>query len=134
MGNTVNIILVGLSVILGFIGFFFVLKIWLVWKRVDINVLKARVFLDPKFLIRNWVYIFITGAFIVLRRIMELSNLLEKNIMTPEITIVFNLMGLIVVALLVILAYYWYKLVDTAIEHNVRKVAPDLNKKEAITR
>ncbi len=96
MENTINIILVALSVILGFIGFFFVLKIWLVWKRVDINVLKARVFLDPNFLIRNWVFIFITGAFIVVRRIMELSDLLDKNILTPEITVVFNLMGLVV--------------------------------------
>ena len=126
MDNTINIILVGLSVISGFIGFFFVLKIWLVWKRVDINVLKARVFLDPNFLIRNWVYIFITGAFIVVRRILELSDLLEKNILTPEITVVFNMMGLAVVALLVILAYYWYKLVDTAIEHKVRRDAQEL--------
>jgi len=126
MGNSINIILVGLSVILGFIGFFFVLKICFVWKRVDINVLKARVFLDPNFLIRNWIYIFITGAFIVVRRILELSDLLEKNILTPEITVVFNMMGLAVVALLVILAYYWYKLVDTAIEHKVRRDAQEL--------
>lgn len=117
MDNAVNIILVACSVITGFIGFFFVLKIWLVWKKVDMNVLKARVFLDPNFLIRNWVFIFITGAFIVLRRIIELSELLDKNLLTPEMNIIFNLMGLAVVSLLVILAYYWYKLVESAIEH-----------------
>ncbi|MDP2766934.1 MAG: hypothetical protein Q8O41_05730, partial [Candidatus Methanoperedens sp.] len=77
MDNTINIILVFSSVAVAFIGLFFVLKIWLVWKRVDINVLKARVFLDKKFLVRNWIYIFIIGAFIVMRRIMELYDLLE---------------------------------------------------------
>jgi hypothetical protein len=125
MGNTMNIILVGLSVILGFMGLFFVLKIWFVWKRVDINLLKARVFLNPNFLIRNWIYIIITGAFIVVRRIFELFELIEKNIWTPEITIFFNMMGLVVVALLVTLAYYWYKLVDSAIVLNIRRDAPE---------
>ena len=124
MGNEINIILVLCSVIVGFIGFYFVLRIWMVWKNVDMNVLKARVFLDPNFLIRNWVYIFITGAFIVLRRILELSELLDKNLLMPKITVIFNLMGLAVVTLLVLLAYYWYKLVDSALEHNTRKGTP----------
>ncbi len=128
MDNTINVILAALSVILGFIGFFFVLKIWLTWGQVDINVLKARVFLDPNFLIRNWVYIFITGAFIVVWRLLELSNLLYTNFLAQNITIVFDLMGLVIITLLVILAYYWYKLVDSAIEHNSRKVEPELKK------
>ncbi len=124
MGNEINIILVSCSVIVGFIGFSFVLRIWRVWKNVDMNVLKARVFLDPKFLIRNWVYIFITGAFIVVRRVLELSELLNKDLLTPEIIIIFNLIGLAVVTLLVLLAYHWYKLVDSALEHNIRKDTP----------
>lgn len=127
MENTINIILVACSVIFGFMGFFFVLKIWLVWKQVDMNVLKARVFLDPKFLIRNWVYIFIAGAFIVMRRILELFKLLKIPVL-EDMTIIFDLMGLVVVALLVMLAYYWYKLVDSAIEHNVRKDASGRSK------
>lgn len=128
MDNAINIILVACSVITGFIGLFFVMKIWLVWKKVDMNVLKARVFLDQNFLIRNWVFIFITGAFIVLRRILELSELLDKNLLTPEMNNIFNLMGLAVVALLVMLAYYWYKLVDSALEHSKTKDAPGLHK------
>jgi len=126
MDNTINIILVALSVITGFVGFFFVFKIWLVWKHVDINVLKARVFLDPNFLIKNWVYIFITGAFIVIRRILQLIDLSGLPKLSSEMIIIFDLMGLMVVCLLVRLAYYWYKLVDSAIEHNSRKNAPEL--------
>ncbi|MDP2841250.1 MAG: hypothetical protein Q8O17_03100 [Candidatus Methanoperedens sp.] len=128
MENEINIILVACSVIIGFIGFFFVLKIWLVWKQVDMNVLKARVFLDPKFLIRNWVFIFIAGAFIVMRRILHLFDLLELPKLSSEMTIIVDFMGLAVVVLLVLLAYYWYKLVDSAIEHNPRKDAPELQK------
>jgi len=127
MENTINIILVACSVIFGFMGFFFVLKIWLVWKQVNMNVLKARVFLDPKFLIRNWVYIFIAGAFIVMRRILELFKLLKIPVL-EDMTIIFDLIGLVVVALLVLLAYHWYKLVDSALEHKVRKDAPELQK------
>jgi hypothetical protein len=123
MENTIEIILVTCSVIIGFIGFFFVVNIWLVWKKVDLNVLKARVFLDPNFLIKNWVYIFITGAFIVIRRILQLFDLL-KIPMLKDITVLFDLMGTVVIALLVILAYYWYKLVDSAIEHKTRKDTP----------
>lgn len=118
MGGAINIILVTCSVAVAFIGLFFVLKIWLVWKRVDINVLKARVFLDPKFLIRNWVYIFIAGAFIVLQRIMQLLILLGIPIQSPEETILYDVTGLAVVALLVLLAYHWYKLVYSAIERS----------------
>jgi hypothetical protein len=128
MENELNIIIAACSVIIGFIGFFFVLKIWLVWKQVDRNVLKARVFLDPNFLVRNWVLIFIAGAFIVIRRILYLFDLIELPKLSSEMTIIFDFMGLVVVVLLVVLAYYWYKLVDSAIEHNVRKDAPMLKK------
>jgi len=118
MDGTINIILVSGSVAVAFIGLFFVLKIWLVWKRVDRTVLKARVFLDEEFLVRNWIYIFIVGAFIVLRRILQLLILLGIPIQSPEETILSDVMGLAVVALLVLLAYYWYKMVYSAIEHS----------------
>ncbi len=128
MDNTINIILVACSVITGFIGLIFVLKIWLVWKKVDMNVLKARVFLDPKFLIRNWLYIFIAGAFIVMRRIMQLIELVDIQLKSSGIIIISDLMGLIVVILLVMLAYYWYKLVDSALEHTKKKDVQGLYK------
>lgn len=118
MDGTMNIILVTCSVAVAFIGLYFVLKIWLVWKRVDITVLKARVFLDEEFLVRNWIYIFIAGAFIVLRRILQLLILLGIPVQSPEETILSDVTGLAVMALLVLLAYYWYKLVYSAINRS----------------
>ncbi|WP_143311743.1 hypothetical protein, partial [Candidatus Methanoperedens nitratireducens] len=75
MDRIVDVILVICSVIVAFAGLYFVLKIWLVWKRVDMNVLKARVFLDNRFLMRNWLYIFIAGAFTALIRVLQLLSL-----------------------------------------------------------
>ena len=113
-----NIILVACSIIIGFIGLIFVMRIWLVWKRVDMNVLKARVFLSPKFLKRNWLLIFLAGAFIVIRRILQLFDLLDHPILNYDLTIIYDLMGVAVISLLVIMAYYWYNLVESAIEHS----------------
>ncbi len=114
MRNEINIILLALSVIIGFIGFFFVLKIFLVWRQVDMNVLKARVFLSKGFLVRNWIYIFLAGAIIVMRRLLALLDSLEISL-PSSIIILFDLLGVGVVVLLVLLAYYWYKLVYSAI-------------------
>ncbi|MDP2840972.1 MAG: hypothetical protein Q8O17_01685, partial [Candidatus Methanoperedens sp.] len=67
-------------------------------------------------------------AFIVMRRILHLFDLLELPKLSSEMTIIVDFMGLAVVVLLVLLAYYWYKLVDSAIEHSARKDAPELQK------
>lgn len=124
MDRTINVILVTCSVIVAFAGLYFVLKIWLVWKQVDMNVLKARVFLDDRFLVRNWMYIFIAGAFIALIRVLQLLSLSGVWIEGIDEAIISDLMGLAVVVLLVLLASHWYKLVYSAIgsshKENVR--------------
>lgn len=115
MDRTINVILVSCSVIVAFAGLYFVLKIWLVWKQVDMNVLRARVFLDDRFLVRNWIYIFIAGAFIALIMVLQLLSLSGVWIEGPGEAIISDLMGLAVVVLLVLLASHWYKLVYSAI-------------------
>lgn len=115
MTNIVSIILVGCSIIVAFIGLFFVFKIWLVWKRLDKNLLKTMVFLDENFLVRNWVYLLATGAFIALRRVIQFLELLGLPIQSPAETIIFDLMGLAVITLLVQLGYYWYRLIYSSL-------------------
>ncbi len=123
MDRTINVILVACSVIAAFAGLYFVLKIWLVWKRIDMNVLKARVFLDDKFLVRNWTYIFIAGAFIALIRVLQLLSLSGVWIEGIDEAIISDLMGLAVVVLLVLLASHWYKLVYSAIGSSHKKLS-----------
>ncbi|MDD1746054.1 MAG: hypothetical protein LUQ20_09675 [Candidatus Methanoperedens sp.] len=112
---SISLILVGCSIIVAFIGLFFVFKICLVWKRLDKNLLKTMVFLDENFLVRNWVYLLATGAFIALRRVIQFLELLELPIQSPAETIIFDLMGLAVITLLVQLGYYWYRLIYSSL-------------------
>ncbi len=111
MDRILNIILVSASVIIALAGLFFVLKIWTVWKRVDREVLKARVFLNSDFLEKNWTYVFLAGAFIAMRRVMQLLELLGFSVSIEWVTYLYDLMGIIVIVLLVMLAYHWYRLI-----------------------
>ncbi len=111
MDRTLNIILVSTSVITALAGLFFVFRIWTVWKRVDREILKARVFLNRDFLEKNWTYVFLAGAFIAMRRVMQLLELLGFSMNSEWVTYLYDLMGIIVIVLLVMLAYHWYKLV-----------------------
>ncbi len=115
MENIVSIILVGCSIIVAFIGLFFVFKIWLVWKRLDKNLLKTMVFLDENFLVRNWVYLLAAGTFIAVRRVIQFLGLLGFPIGGTAETIIFDLMGLAVITLLVQLGYYWYRLIYSSL-------------------
>jgi hypothetical protein len=130
MDRTINVILMTCSVIVAFAGLYFVLKIWLVWKRVDMNVLRARVFLDDRFLVKNWIYIFIAGAFIALIKVLQLLSLSGVWIEGPGEEIISDLMGLAVIIQLVLLASHWYKLVYSAIgsshKENVRLMSKNL--------
>jgi hypothetical protein len=114
MSDEIRIILVGSSVLTALIGLFLVIKIFMVWNRVDRNVLKARVFLDNTFLVKNWIFVFLTGAFIVVRIFVELLELLGFILIRTS-SIIFDLAGLAVIILLVLLAYYWYRMVYTTI-------------------
>lgn len=116
MENEINILIVSCSVLISLIGLYFVLKIWLVWKNVDKTILKARVFLDSSFLTKNWIFVFMAGAFIAIRRVMQLLELLESYLINIPVKIIGNLMGLSVIILLVLLAYYWYRLVYSTIK------------------
>lgn len=115
MSNEIRIIIVSSSVIIALIGLFFVMKIWMVWKQVNKNILKARVFLNSNFLMKNWIFVFLAGAFIAMRRVMQLLELLEFQITGTPVAIIFDLMGLAVIILLVLLAYHWYRLVYSTI-------------------
>ncbi len=114
MSNEIRIILVGSSVLTALIGLFLVIKICMVWNRVDLNVLKARVFLDNTFLVKNWIFVFLAGAFISLRRVVQLLELLGSPVISTS-SFLFDLSGLAVIILLVLLAYYWYRIVYTTI-------------------
>lgn len=110
-----NLLLV-LTIMLSFAGLYFVVRIWLVWGEVDKAVLKARVFLNDKFLIKNWLYVFLAGAFFVAHMTIKLivctTSLLSEHSAQWPIRII----DILVVLFLVVLAWEWYKLIKTVVE------------------
>jgi hypothetical protein len=102
---------VGGFVILGTIGFYLVIKIWTKWQKMDIDIIKARVFLNRKFLVKNWQYICISGASQITHQFLDLSismNYAGKTLLIETISSFLELMAL---GFLVLLAFEWYVLI-----------------------
>jgi hypothetical protein len=111
----VNLSLISLkaggSIVLGLIGLYLVLSIWTKWQKMDIDIIKARVFLNRKFLIKNWLYIFIAWASLVTHQFLDLSvslNFLDNTLLIETLSSFSVLMAL---GFLVLLAFEWYVMV-----------------------
>ena len=102
-------VLAGSSVILACIGFYFVSRVWAKWRKMDMDFLRARVFLNKKFLERDWVYIFFSGATLTghqLIKFLTSSNYIESTWIT-QASYVLEWLALVFI---VILAYDWFVL------------------------
>jgi len=98
----------GGSVVLGLLGLYLVIKIWIKWQKMDIDIIKARVFLNRKFLIKNWQYTFLSGASLVTHQFLDLSilmNYLDNTLLIDKLSSFSDLMAL---GFLVLLAFEWY--------------------------
>lgn len=97
------------SLILAFIGLYFVVRVWSKWNTIDMEVLKAKVFLNKKFLERNWLYVFIAGAVLTIHQATELLisiNLVKEGGVIDQISEILEFTALVS---LIILAYEWFK-------------------------
>lgn len=98
----------GFSVIVALVGFYFVIQIWKKWRQLDPNVIKARVFLDKKFLEKNWAYVFLAGLSITIHQLMDfLGN--NFDISNYAYEFISELTEFLALLFLVVLAYEWYK-------------------------
>ncbi len=98
------------SIILALIGFVIVLRIWMRWKNVDKDVLKARVFLDKMFLEKNWIYVFLTGASISIHQSLEFM-MASNYILNDWAELSSEILEFLALVFLIILAYEWFKLI-----------------------
>ncbi len=102
------------SIILGLLGLFLVIKNWLVWKEKRLDVIKARAFLDKKFLEKNWIYLVLVGGIVMSRRVYKCIELNCNGPVESEvIELIFDFLGFVVIFILVAMAYQWYKIVQT---------------------
>lgn len=105
-----HLILAAISVVLALLGLYIVIRIWLKWRKLDIEVIKGRVFLNKKFLEKNWLYVFLAGAALTLHQSIELvrsSNLISDNGLLYVLSEIFLSLTLV---FLVILAYEWFRI------------------------
>jgi hypothetical protein len=97
------------SILLALTGLYFVIRVWLKWKYIDMDLLKARVFLNKKFLERNWIYVFLAGASLTAHQALGLlgeSGFIETSY---SIYLVSEILEFATLAFLVVLAYEWFK-------------------------
>jgi hypothetical protein len=112
----INMILTGISVILSLIGLYFVVRIWIIWRNIDIDILKARVFLNKKFLETNWRYVFLSGASLAAHQFM--GFLIQLNYMVSSfIEPLSEIFEFLTMLFLVILAYEWFVLISEKKNH-----------------
>ena len=98
----------GGSVIIGLTGLFLVIRIWIKWQSIDLDVIKARVFLNNSFLTRNWIYTFLSGASQAAHQFLDFMislNNISRNGFSNNLS---DFLGIMVLIFLVILAYEWY--------------------------
>ncbi|MCL7476115.1 MAG: hypothetical protein M8352_08765 [ANME-2 cluster archaeon] len=78
------------------------------------DIIKARAFLDKRFLERNWLYLVIVGGIIVFRRMYRFADLYQYKFvyMVPG-EVVFDFLGFVVIFILVTMAYQWYKIIQS---------------------
>ncbi len=100
-------ILAGGSVVLALIGLYFVIRIWIKWEDLDIDVIQARIFLNKKFIERNWLYVFLAGASITVHQLinfLNFSNYVSSQWLN-QLSYIIEFLGLV---LLVMLAHEWF--------------------------
>lgn len=112
MDITLNSILTSSSLLFALIGFYMVIRVWTIWRKLDIETIRGRVFLNKKFLERNWKYVFLTGAAVTLHQFIVLawsSNLISIN---GPMWVLSEILETLSLVFLVILAYEWFKVLN----------------------
>ena len=99
------------------IGLAYVVRIFLMWNHVDKSMLKAKVFLDDKFLYNNWIYLFWIGTFLIIHKFLIVLYSSEYSLnsvlsFVAEIRYISALFGFASIVLIFVLCYRWYKLLS----------------------
>lgn len=122
MFKELQVIVLLITALIAIIGLYFSIKAWSSWRRTDDEVLRARAFLSRQFLNRNFMFVFITGAFVGIHTLLEFVEIFgyPSALMqfAQEIRIFYFLTLTISMLLLVLLAYYWCKLFSSSMKIN----------------
>jgi hypothetical protein len=96
------------SLIVAAIGIYFSLKSWERLKKIEINILKARIFLDKSFIYTNFKLTLVIIGLVTIHMIMESMEL--DGILPTELYPVYYAVFPVATLSLVLMIYSWYKL------------------------
>lgn len=107
----INMILTSSSVILALIGLYFAIRIWVNWRNTDKDILKARVFLNKKFLEKNGRYVFLSGSSLAIHQF--IGFLIQLNFITGDlIDSLSEILEFMAIVFFLMLAYEWFVLIS----------------------
>jgi hypothetical protein len=95
-------------VVLAFISLYLLFNIWKIWKNIEIDIVKARVFLNKSFIQRNWLYIFFSSASLLFHQLLE--HLIDSNYLSNEWVNLSEIIELMTFVFLIILTYEWFRI------------------------
>ncbi len=101
----------GGSALIGVIGLYLVIRIWKKWQHIDIDLIKARVFLNKNFLVKNWQYTFLAGASQAAHQFLDFIVSLDYLTDSSFVEHISSIFEFMVLVFLVTLAYEWYKMI-----------------------
>ena len=101
-----------ISLLVALIGSIFVIRIFLMWNNIDKSMLKAKVYLDEKFLYNNWIYLFWIGTLIIFHQAITILYNSALPQFNTELGYISNIFEFASVVLIVIFCYRWYKLLN----------------------
>jgi hypothetical protein len=109
----------GITAAFGILGVFLFLNLLTVWKKIDPNIIKARVFLADKFVMKNIIVIFIVGMLIALHNFLEYLGLGEPDFYFGYLSVRYPMRLFAVTELLIALLllewlmFQWIKIAKT---------------------
>ncbi len=96
------------SLIVAAIGVYFSLKSWARLKKIELDTLKARVFLDTSFVYTNFKLTLVVIGLVTFHIIMEITDL--GGTLPPELHPVYYGIFPVVILILVQMIFMWYRL------------------------
>ncbi len=99
-----------IAIIVAITGVYFVIRIWLRWNTINLEVLKARIFLNKTFIKKNLIYVTLATMSLVPYQVVELFEHVEfisEHHILFEISEIMEVVSLI---FLVVLLYEWFSI------------------------
>ena len=103
-----DLIILDIAVLFSIIGFYFAIKAYALFNRIDEDVLKAKVYLNKNFLRKNFILIFILIVLMFLHTVVEFLD--YQDTLTSTFHPIYLLTLTLSIILLACLAFYWSRI------------------------